>query len=103
MVMLRSSSFLKRTVCTPEMAFTTVDLPCATWPIVPMLMVAWREITSGDSVVSFVISYEESSKTVIRKEGCNHDGSVCAVITSPNRADPLLLYELNTNTLMIAV
>ena len=33
--MLRSSSFLNRTVCTPEMAFTTVDLPCATWPIVP--------------------------------------------------------------------
>ena len=37
MVMLRSSSFLKRTVCTPEMAFTTVDLPCATWPMVPAL------------------------------------------------------------------
>ena len=30
---------------TPEMAFTTVLLPCATWPIVPMLMVAWRLIT----------------------------------------------------------
>lgn len=56
MVMLRSSSFLKRTVCTPEIAFTTVDLPCATWPIVPMLMVAWREITSGDSGVSLVMS-----------------------------------------------
>ena len=25
---------------TPEMALTTVDLPCATWPMVPMLMVA---------------------------------------------------------------
>lgn len=24
-----------RTVCTPEMALTTVDLPCATCPIVP--------------------------------------------------------------------
>jgi len=34
-VMLRSSSFLKRTVWTPEMALTTVDLPCATWPMVP--------------------------------------------------------------------
>lgn len=29
-VMLRSSSFLKRTVCTPESALTTVDLPWAT-------------------------------------------------------------------------
>lgn len=46
-VMLRSNSFLKRTVCTPEIAFTTVDLPWATWPIVPTLMVAWRDITSG--------------------------------------------------------
>ena len=34
-VMLRSSSFLKRTVCTPVMALTTVDFPCATWPMVP--------------------------------------------------------------------
>ena len=76
MVMLRSSSFLKRTVCTPLMALTTVDLPCATCPIVPagacywwelvgnqgkekwpcahapMLMVACLEMTSGDSGVS---------------------------------------------------
>jgi hypothetical protein len=35
MVMLRSSSFLNLTVCTPETAFTTVDFPCATCPIVP--------------------------------------------------------------------
>jgi hypothetical protein len=35
------------TVMTPESAFTTVDLPCATWPIVPMLMVAWGESESG--------------------------------------------------------
>lgn len=34
--MLRSSSFLKRTVRTPEMALTTVDFPWATWPIVPL-------------------------------------------------------------------
>ena len=54
--MLRSSSFLKRTVCTPEIAFTTVDLPCATWPIVPMLIVACREITSGVSGVSAATS-----------------------------------------------
>ena len=30
--MLRSSSFLKRTVCTPDSALTTVDLPCASVP-----------------------------------------------------------------------
>lgn len=57
MVMLRSSSFLKRTVWTPEIALTTVDLPWATWPMVPMLIVAWREITSGDSGVNVAISY----------------------------------------------
>lgn len=57
-VIFRSNSFLKRTVCTPEMALTTVDFPCATWPIVPMLMVAWREITSGDSGVKLLISYK---------------------------------------------
>lgn len=34
------------------MALTTVDLPWATWPMVPMLMVACRLITSGDSAVS---------------------------------------------------
>lgn len=34
------------------MAFTTVDFPCATWPMVPMLMVAWRLITSGVNGVS---------------------------------------------------
>lgn len=54
--MLRSSSFLKRTVCTPEIALTTVDLPCATWPIVPMLIVACREITSGESALSVFTS-----------------------------------------------
>lgn len=56
MVILRSNSFLKRTVCTPEMALTTVDLPCATWPIVPILMVACREITSGESADNFEMS-----------------------------------------------
>lgn len=35
--MLRSFSFLKRTVSTPVSALTTVDLPWATWPIVPTL------------------------------------------------------------------
>lgn len=52
-VMFLSSSFLKRTVCTPEIAFTTVDLPWATWPIVPILIVACLLITSGDKAVSF--------------------------------------------------
>ena len=36
MVMLRTSSFLNRTVMTPDIAFTTVDFPCATCPIVPV-------------------------------------------------------------------
>lgn len=34
-VMFLSSSFLNLTVCTPEIAFTTVDFPWATWPMVP--------------------------------------------------------------------
>jgi len=33
-------SFLNFTVCTPDIAFTNVDFPWATWPIVPMLIVA---------------------------------------------------------------
>ena len=38
MVMFRSSSFLNRTVWTPEIARTVDDLPCATWPIVPVCL-----------------------------------------------------------------
>ena len=65
--MFLSSSFLKRTVVTPERAFTTVDFPWATCPMVPRLIVAWREITSGLSGVSFVTSsvlkfYEKKKK-----------------------------------------
>lgn len=60
MVIFLSSSFLKRTVCTPEMAFTTVDFPWATCPIVPILMVACREMTSGDKGVSLVTSYKQN-------------------------------------------
>ena len=41
---------------TPEIALTKVDFPWATWPIVPMLMVAWREMMSGVRGVSFVMS-----------------------------------------------
>lgn len=58
-VMLRSNSFLNRTVCTPEIAFTTVDLPCATWPIVPIFIVACLLITSGESGVSAATSCNE--------------------------------------------
>lgn len=54
--MFLSSSFLNLTVCTPEIAFTTVDLPWATWPIVPMLIVACLLITSGDRGVNLVKS-----------------------------------------------
>jgi hypothetical protein len=39
-VMFRSISFLKRIVWTPEIAFTTVDFPWATCPMVPILIVA---------------------------------------------------------------
>jgi len=58
--MFRSISFLKRMVCTPEMALTTVDFPCATCPIVPIFIVAclryqriqrdffYLDMTSGD-------------------------------------------------------
>ena len=49
--MLRSSSFLNRTVCTPEMAFTTVDFPCATWPMVPIFVVACLAMMTGDIAV----------------------------------------------------
>lgn len=52
--MFLSSSFLNLTVWTPEMALTRVDFPCATWPIVPMLIVAWRAMTSGESGLSVV-------------------------------------------------
>ena len=55
-VIFLSSSFLKRTVCTPEIALTTVDFPWATWPIVPTLIVACLEITSGERGVNFAIS-----------------------------------------------
>lgn len=59
--MLRSCSFLNRTVCTPEMAFTTVDFPWATWPMVPMLMVACRAIISGVNGESVEVSMVEGS------------------------------------------
>lgn len=51
MVIFLSSSFLNLTVCTPDIAFTTVDFPCATCPIVPILIVACLAIISGDSGV----------------------------------------------------
>lgn len=51
MVMLRNFSLEDFTVLIPEIALTTVDLPWATCPIVPMLIVAYQEITSGDKGV----------------------------------------------------
>src|ERR1700733_6874015 len=50
MVMFRSISFLKRIVWTPEMALTTVDFPCATWPIVPIFIVACLSSQQGKRV-----------------------------------------------------
>jgi len=37
---------------TVEIALTKVDLPCATCPIVPILIVAWRDMISGVSGVN---------------------------------------------------
>lgn len=54
--MFLSNSFLNRTVCTPEIAFTTVDFPWATCPMVPMFIVACLDITSGDKADSLVTS-----------------------------------------------
>lgn len=56
MVMFLSSSFLNLTVCTPDIAFTTVDFPCATCPIVPIFIVACREMISGESGVNCEVS-----------------------------------------------
>ena len=47
MVMFRTSSFLNRTVMTPDIAFTTVDFPWATWPIVPAIALSARAAPSG--------------------------------------------------------
>lgn len=44
------------TVFTPDIAFTNVDLPWATWPIVPILIVAYLEIALKDSGVILAIS-----------------------------------------------
>lgn len=65
MVIFLSSSFLKRTVCTPDMALTTVDFPCATWPMVPMLMVACLLMTSGERAVNFVTSLNNEISSFI--------------------------------------
>lgn len=65
MVIFLSSSFLNRTVCTPEIALTTVDLPWATWPIVPILMVACLEMTSGESGVSVFMSWKDTRKFLV--------------------------------------
>jgi len=36
----------QRNTWTPDIAFTTVDLPCATWPIVPVRMQCYTSISS---------------------------------------------------------
>ena len=82
MVIFLSSSFLKRTVCTPDMALTTVDFPCATWPMVPMLMVACLLMTSGERAVNFVTSLNHeisSSARVLRHMSRIHKCRLCRV------------------------
>lgn len=39
--------FIEILTFVPEIALTKVDLPCATWPIVPIFYVAYLEIISG--------------------------------------------------------
>ena len=57
--MFRSSSFLKRTVCTPEMALTMVDFPCATWPMVlQQQCVAINALPSGGMYGGYVHIHE---------------------------------------------
>lgn len=63
--MFRSFSFLNRTVNTPDNDLTTVDLPWATWPIVPILIVACRLITSGVNGVNWSTFYIDKTKLEI--------------------------------------
>ena len=51
-VIFLNFSFEVLTVLIPEIALTTVDFPWATWPMVPMLMVAYRLMTDWDRGVS---------------------------------------------------
>lgn len=60
MVMFLSSSFLNLTVWTPEMAFTTVDFPWATWPMVP----------GGEERNTAVRTHSLHESTPTIKEGC---------------------------------
>jgi hypothetical protein len=53
--MFLNFSFDVFTVLIPEIALTTVDFPCATCPIVPILIVAYQEMTSGDNGVKLSI------------------------------------------------
>lgn len=47
---------LNLTVLTEEMALTTVDLPWATWPMVPMFRVACLLMTWGEEGVKLMMS-----------------------------------------------
>lgn len=48
------------------MALTTVDLPWATCPMVPMLIVACCEMTSGDKAVSSEGSMDRVARVSVR-------------------------------------
>ena len=62
-----SFSILCFVVCTPDIALTKVVFPCATWPIVPIFIVAWRLIISN---VSGEISPFNVSNDWIESFGC---------------------------------
>ena len=62
-------SVLKILTLVPEIALTRVDLPCATWPIVPIFWVACLEIISGvNGVISSKFSW---SRLCWAKWGCS--------------------------------
>jgi hypothetical protein len=65
--MFLNFSFELFTVLIPEIALTTVDFPWATCPIVPMLIVAYLEITSGERGVNSSIF--SSSRVLQAKSG----------------------------------
>jgi hypothetical protein len=46
---------------TPERALTTVDLPCATWPMVPILMVACAAAAAAAAAAAVIQRAEGQS------------------------------------------
>lgn len=76
MVMFLSSSFLNLTVWTPEMAFTTVDFPWATWPMVPSGAKGGARGSQYTGAGSYYIdTYYHSVQSLTRT---NIDGSLSA-------------------------